>query len=138
MDGSQKLLAPLAGESLVTHAARAAVEAALGPVLVVTGDRADEVAAAWRPGRIVVPTFDGRPGHPVALAAEFLPELARLSGDRGARPVVLAHPEAVIELEIEDPAVVTDVDDAAALDRVRGMCAPPPDSTPPSAGTRAR
>jgi len=175
MEGAHKLLEPVGGESLIVHAARAALDASLGPVVAVVGHRGEEieavlppgvralrnpswndglsssisaglsalpevtsavlvalgdmpfisashhrrVAAAWHPGTIVVPAHEGRPGHPVALAADFFPELLALEGDRGARSVVLSHPKAVTTLPIDDPAIVTDVDDLDSLSRVR-------------------
>lgn len=190
MGEAQKLLESVGGEPMVTRAARAARDASLGPVLVVTGDRADDVeaalppgvqvvhnpswrkglstsvragiaalpsgvdvllvaladmplvtadhhqaaVAAWRPGHIVVPMHDGQPGHPVALAADFLPELLAIRGDSGARRVVLDHPEVVIELPMDDAAIVTDVDDPAALTRVQGQVPDPHD--PPGAPSK--
>lgn len=57
---ASKLLTPLHGTAIVRHAAAAAVEADVGEVVVVTGDRATEVAdaIAGLPVRIVYePTF---------------------------------------------------------------------------------
>jgi len=59
---------------------------------------------------IVVPIFDGAPGHPVGFSREFFAELIALTGDRGARSVVDAHAEAVRRVAVDDPGVVTDID----------------------------
>ncbi len=44
---------------------------------------------------IVVPMFRGSAGHPVGFSREFFAELIALTGDRGARSVIDAHPDAV-------------------------------------------
>ncbi|MFF7055230.1 NTP transferase domain-containing protein [Achromobacter spanius] len=71
-------------------------------------DTCMQVAAATRRHRIVAPTWQGRRGHPVAFARDLWPELAALSGDVGARSVLMRHP--VHELAVDDPGVLADVD----------------------------
>jgi molybdenum cofactor cytidylyltransferase len=61
----------------------------------------------------VLPTYRGQDGHPVRFGVELLPELAQLSGERGARPVLLRHPP--LRIPVEDPGVVRDVDTPADL-----------------------
>jgi molybdenum cofactor cytidylyltransferase len=75
------------------------------------------VARAAGPGSICVPCHDGRRGHPVAFGAHFLPELASLDGDRGARGLLRQHAAAVRELPVDDPGVLRDVDRPADLTR---------------------
>jgi molybdenum cofactor cytidylyltransferase len=41
------------------------------------------------------------PGHPVVLARRIWPEVEKLEGDQGARALVSAHPEWVLEIPIE-------------------------------------
>lgn len=53
------------------------------------------------PGALRQATFEGRPGHPVYLAAEhWVPLAATLSGDRGARAYLVEH--GVDEVECSD------------------------------------
>jgi len=59
---------------------------------------------------IVVPTLGDSAGHPVGFSREFFAELLALSGDRGARSVIDAHPSAVARIALDDPGVVTDID----------------------------
>ncbi len=59
---------------------------------------------------IVIPTFNGARGHPVAFAADFLPELMALQGDQGARSIVAAHPARLKLLPVDDAGVVADID----------------------------
>ncbi len=60
--------------------------------------------------RIVVPMHADSAGHPVGFSREFFAELIALSGDRGARSIVEAHPTAVTRVALDDPGVVTDID----------------------------
>jgi molybdenum cofactor cytidylyltransferase len=59
---------------------------------------------------IVVPELAGAPGHPVGFSREFFAELMALEGDRGARSVVDAHAAAVQRVAVDDPGVLTDID----------------------------
>lgn len=65
-------------------------------------------AAAGAP--IVLPVHEGRRGHPVGFHRTYFDELAALAGDRGARPVIEAHPQAVMEIQVTDPGVLKDID----------------------------
>ena len=59
---------------------------------------------------IVVPMSGDAPGHPVGFSREFFAELMALSGDRGARSVIDAHPETVRRVVVADAGVITDID----------------------------
>lgn len=78
---------------------------------------AGTVAAGGEP--IVLPVFRGQDGHPVRFDAALLPELAALSGERGARPLLLRHP--THRIPVDDIGVVRDLDTPADLE-------PPPAS----------
>jgi len=54
------------------------------------------------------PLFRGQRGHPVGFAAQLRSLLLALSGDAGARTVLMAHPPRTIE--VDDPGVLHDVD----------------------------
>lgn len=83
------------------------------------------VAAGLRDGgSIVMPEYQGRRGHPVGFARQWGGQLARLTGDEGARRIVAGFPDAVVRCDVDDPGIVRDVDQAADLaDR-------PPGATP--------
>ncbi|MBU2014524.1 MAG: NTP transferase domain-containing protein, partial [Gammaproteobacteria bacterium] len=55
-----------------------------------------EIAAAIREDNLVVPTYDGRPGHPRGIGSAHRDALLQLDGDRGAQVLFAAHP--VLEL----------------------------------------
>lgn len=59
---------------------------------------------------IVRPFFRGQGGHPVLFGRCFWGSLEQLTGDEGARSVVRRHRDACIEIEVQDPGVVRDVD----------------------------
>jgi len=65
--------------------------------------------------------FQGRRGHPVAFAAELYSELIQLSGDDGARRVMLRYP--AHGQDVDDAGVVQDVDTPADLEAARSVTA---------------
>ena len=69
-----------------------------------------DAARADRQPCIVVPMFAGTAGHPVGFSRDFFAELIALTGDRGARLVIDAHPSTVQRIDVDDPGVVTDID----------------------------
>ena len=62
---------------------------------------------------IVVPTFNGRDGHPVRFDPRLVAALAQLSGERGARQLLLRHPP--LRIPVDDAGVVRDLDTPADL-----------------------
>jgi molybdenum cofactor cytidylyltransferase len=56
----------------------------------------------------VVPVHQGRPGNPVILGRDLMREASALHGDTGAR--VLLRNRAVRHVEVDDPALLQDVD----------------------------
>lgn len=79
----------------------------------------DALQAEAHPG-IVVPVHRRKRGNPVLWAARYLPELAALSGDVGGRELLRRFPDDVLEVEVDDPGVLADVDTPEALDALRG------------------
>lgn len=71
------------------------------------------------PGQPVsLPRPAGRHGHPVLFGRALFDELRRADPDVGARAVVRAEPGRVLDVEIDAPGVLRDVDwpsDYAAL-----------------------
>jgi molybdenum cofactor cytidylyltransferase len=59
---------------------------------------------------IVRPVYRGVPGHPVLIGARYLPEALQLIGDAGARRILINHPEDILEIEVEQEAVLMDMD----------------------------
>jgi len=91
---------------------------ALGDMPRIRPDQIDRLIAAFNPteGRaICVPTVSGKRGNPVLFATRFVPEMRRVSGDVGARHLIGAHGEAVVEIEMDDDAALLDIDTPEAL-----------------------
>jgi molybdenum cofactor cytidylyltransferase len=112
------------GHSIACGARRAAGIEGLQTLLVQPADMpwlaagsVDAILRAPLDRLTVLPTYRGQDGHPVRFAVELLPELAQLSGERGARPLLLRHPP--LRIAVEDPGVVRDVDAPADLTPAR-------------------
>ncbi|RMH95188.1 MAG: nucleotidyltransferase family protein, partial [Calditrichaeota bacterium] len=67
-------------------------------------------AGATLSAPIVVPVHGGRRGNPVVFSPEYREALLGISGDRGAKAILRAHPRAVVEVEVDDPGIFIDVD----------------------------
>lgn len=52
----------------------------------------------------------GRPGHPVILPADLVPELAQLAGDEGARSLIARHRNRLRLVDLPGAAALTDLD----------------------------
>lgn len=75
------------------------------------------VAAALAEHPIAVPVSGGQRGHPVGFAASLFAELQALQGDVGARTIVARHAARVIEVAVQDPGILWDIDTPADLSR---------------------
>jgi molybdenum cofactor cytidylyltransferase len=75
--------------------------------------------AGSSPAAAVVPTFEGRRGHPVLIKASLRKRLLEVRGDVGTRGILAQHPDQVALFETGDPAVVFDVDTPADLGGAR-------------------
>jgi molybdenum cofactor cytidylyltransferase len=90
----------------------------LADMPLVTGRHIERLIAAFNPleGRaIIVPTRRGKRGNPVLWARRFFPEIAALAGDVGARHLIGEYAELVAEVEMEDEAILVDIDTPEAL-----------------------
>jgi CTP:molybdopterin cytidylyltransferase MocA len=70
------------------------------------------VVDAWRRtrGPIVRPAFGERRGHPVIFDRAVFEELRNAPVELGARVVVSAHYDAVVNVPVDDPGCVVDID----------------------------
>lgn len=64
---------------------------------------------------IVVPTYQGKRGHPVGFSAQFRGELESLHGDEGARSILKRYPNEIVFLECDDAGILADIDTPADL-----------------------
>lgn len=85
----------------------------LGDMPFVSSDIFNDLIAAFDPvaGRsIVAPIYNGQRGNPVLWGRRFFADMSELSGDEGARKLLLSHHELLFELDVNTPHVVTDMD----------------------------
>jgi molybdenum cofactor cytidylyltransferase len=116
------------GLSTSLRAGVAALGATTAGVVVCLGDMPDvgpelidRLIAAFDPaaGRLIaVSAHEGKRGNPVLFAMRFRDELMAVQGDVGARHLIGAHEEAVVEVEAGKAALV-DVDTPDALAAAR-------------------
>ncbi len=59
---------------------------------------------------IVIPTSDGKRGNPVLLSTQYWPDIKTLSGDLGARAIIVANDHAVEAVEIDSTEIFMDID----------------------------
>lgn len=59
---------------------------------------------------IVRARYDGRNGHPVIFSRAMFDELRSADPKAGAKAVLRAHSSAIINVDLEDPAVLGDID----------------------------
>ena len=64
---------------------------------------------------IVVPTYEGRRGHPAIFSSRLYPELLAAPEDKGARAVVWAHAADVLEMSTDEEGVVLNLNDPQML-----------------------
>jgi molybdenum cofactor cytidylyltransferase len=167
--GSQKLLLPFAGQTVISHIVDQVLAAPIERTVVVTAPDGDAIrrALAGRPvtfvanpdpagemlgsvrsglralppqcaaaivvlgdqptiraeviadlvrsfhatgAKIVVPSFQGRRGHPLLFSADYFAEVLTQHDGVGLRGLLQARPSESSELEVADAAVLTDID----------------------------
>jgi len=89
-------------------------------VLIVLGDQPrissdiinQLIEAYKRTGKgIVLPVFEGERGHPVIIDVKYREEVENLSPEIGLRGTVYSHPEDILEIEVDTPSILKDIDD---------------------------
>lgn len=66
---------------------------------------------------IVFPVNKGKTGHPVIFPRAYFQEIEQLEGDVGARAVIEAHPDKAIQVEVNDPGILRDIDTPTDLSK---------------------
>lgn len=70
---------------------------------------------------VVVPTYEGRRGHPVIFSSAVYDEILDAPADTGARAVVWAHKNEVQEVATMEEGCVLNLNDPAALLKLKGQ-----------------
>jgi molybdenum cofactor cytidylyltransferase len=108
------------GLAAVPHTADCAI-ICLGDMPMVTSSHIDRLIDAFDPDSnrsICIPTHQGRRGNPVLWAQHFFTEMEALSGDAGARRLIGEHEDDVLEVAMDDDAVLTDIDTPERLSEI--------------------
>ena len=119
--------APEAGQASSLRAGIAALPASVDAALIALGDQPSlapsiipALLAARRtsPKLIVAPRYRDGQGNPVLFKREIFPELLRLTGDQGARPILQKEPARVEWVDLDLP-MPPDVDTPDDYERIR-------------------
>jgi molybdenum cofactor cytidylyltransferase len=70
---------------------------------------------------IGVPTFHGKRGNPSIFSQKFYQHIMKIKGDIGARQIINAHPERVLEIEIKNPLLFSDVDTPEDFEKINKL-----------------
>lgn len=92
---------------------------ALGDMPLVKASSVSALLSALSPAsgkRIAVPAWRGKRGNPVLWHRDYFGALMRLEGETGGKSVYQAHADAVVEVAVEDPGILADLDTREALD----------------------
>lgn len=68
---------------------------------------------------IVAPTYRGRRGNPVLFDRALFVELSAVVGDQGGRALLTRYQKEIEQVEIDDPAVMMDVDTPKDYERAK-------------------
>lgn len=82
----------------------------------VVGDLIDKFCDSRAP--VVLPTFEGRRGHPVIFSAAVYDEILAASHETGARAVVWAHQHDLLEVPTTEEGVALNLNDPEAMRRI--------------------
>jgi CTP:molybdopterin cytidylyltransferase MocA len=116
------------GRASSVRAAAAVIDDEAAAVVLLNVDqprRAETIASLLQAhraagGSVTVPNYHGKRGHPIVLSGRLLPELRRVSEeDEGLRAVVRRHADARVEVALEAPDVLLDLNDPAAYEAAR-------------------
>ena len=105
-------------ERLLAESNADAVAILLADMPSIRRDSLETLITHSRANNIVLPSYQGKRGHPVLFGRDFWPQLATLSGDAGAKPVLQQNPNAVSIVELDDPGVLQDIDTPADLSQL--------------------
>lgn len=67
---------------------------------------------------VVLPTHLGKRGHPVIFSSKLFPELLSAPHDTGARFVVHNHGAEILEVAVDDPGILMNIDTPEAYENL--------------------
>ncbi|HET9423772.1 MAG TPA: NTP transferase domain-containing protein [Gemmatimonadaceae bacterium] len=117
--GADEGIASSIRAGIAGNAHRPAVMIALADEPRVDRPLVMKVMQLWHERRapIVVPRYNGEPGHPVLFDQAIYGDLLELKGDRGAKGLIDRLGDAVLSVDVEQPRPI-DIDRPEDLDRL--------------------
>ena len=76
------------------------------------------ILSRFDPARILLPVHNGKRGHPVVFPRSIFDELLALPPTAGANVVVRNQPGRVLEVKVQDPGILLDVDTREEFERL--------------------
>ena len=64
---------------------------------------------------IVIPTFQGKRGHPLIFSLKYREQLTKIKGDIGGREIIKQHADDTMEVAVKCQGVVIDIDAPPSL-----------------------
>jgi len=94
----------------------------LGDQPALTTDLLQLLVARYRAtgAPIVAPFYQGQRGNPVLFDRALFSELLAVKGDQGGRLLIARYGEQVERVEVDDPAVIMDIDSPQDYKRILG------------------
>ena len=93
-------------ERLLAESRADAVAIFLADMPLIRQDSLETLLAHASANTIVLPSHQGKRGHPVLFGRDFWPQLVMLAGDAGAKVVLQHNAEALHIIELDDPGVL--------------------------------
>ncbi len=89
-----------------------AVMIMLGDQPMITREVINTVIQAYRQSekKLIVATYKGKRGHPLLIGSRYFREILKLSGENSLKDILLKYPEEIEEVEVDDPAILRDID----------------------------
>ncbi len=89
-----------------------AVLVMLGDQPLIPGSVTNKVIDAYKKtGKgIILPVYNNRRGHPILIDMKYRDEVKQISPDTGLRALVHNHAEDILEVEVDAPGVLRDID----------------------------
>ncbi len=95
---------------------------------MITADLIDALIGAYSEGDkgIVLPTYQGVPGHPVVISADYVDDIMQMDDrvEGGLRSFINGHREDWLEVPVKTSAVIEDIDLPEDYDRLSKQVAP--------------
>lgn len=66
--------------------------------------------SATSPKGLIIPTFDGKRGHPIVVSARYRAEILALGPDQGLNLVTRGHPDDTLEVPVDNADILRDMD----------------------------